>query len=70
VSNYAYLLLPSPQSGRVMDHHLQCKGCGYWYGGEDYGYGPCQVKQQRADARFITFGQHPCDEPEVTEGSD
>jgi len=53
-----------------MDHHLQCKGCGYWYGGEDYGYGPCQVKQQRADARFITFGQHPCDEPEVTEGSD
>ncbi len=44
---------------------LLCKGCAYWYGGEDFGYGPCQVKLQRGDRAHLTHGQHPCDEPEV-----
>ncbi len=49
----------------LMAKGLLCKGCAYWYGGEDFGYGPCQVKLQRGDRAHLTHGQHPCDEPEV-----
>jgi len=33
-----------------------------WYGEENKGWGPCSIKHQRGDVRFITFGGHQCDE--------
>ena len=33
-----------------------------WYGEENKGWGPCSIKHQRGDVRFITFGGHLCDE--------
>lgn len=44
---------------------LHCKDCRYWYGAEDDEYGPCQIKNARGDAKFVTFGHHPCDEPQA-----
>ena len=41
---------------------LQCRDCPLWYGEEDRGWGPCSIKHQRGDMRFITFGAHACDE--------
>ncbi|MHB8587019.1 MAG: hypothetical protein ACYDDF_14415 [Thermoplasmatota archaeon] len=39
--------------------------CRYWYGAEDDEFGPCQLKTARADSRFVTFGEHDCDEPQA-----
>lgn len=44
---------------------LRCASCRYWYGAEDDEYGPCQLKHQRNESRFITFGGHVCDEPQA-----
>jgi hypothetical protein len=41
---------------------LRCRDCPMWYGAEDEGWGPCQLKQQRADQRYLTYGGHECDE--------
>lgn len=41
---------------------LHCRDCPLWYGEEDRGWGPCSIKHQRGDARYITFGGHDCDE--------
>ncbi len=41
---------------------LHCRDCPLWYGEEDRGWGPCSIKHQRGDIRFITFGAHACDE--------
>lgn len=41
---------------------LHCRDCPLWYGEEDRGWGPCSIKHQRGDMRFITFGAHACDE--------
>ncbi|HVL88108.1 MAG TPA: high-potential iron-sulfur protein [Candidatus Thermoplasmatota archaeon] len=41
---------------------LHCRDCRLWYGAENDEYGPCQIKQSRGDARFVTFGNHRCDE--------
>ena len=41
---------------------LHCPRCPLWYGAENDEYGPCQVKHARGDARFVTFGNHACDE--------
>ncbi|MGQ0536125.1 MAG: high-potential iron-sulfur protein [Methanobacteriota archaeon] len=43
---------------------LHCKDCVFWYGAEDDEYGPCSIKHQRGDARFVTYGSHGCDEKE------
>ena len=51
-----------------MAKELRCKDCAFWYGGEDFGFGPCQVKLQRGDKEYITHGQHDCDEPAVKGG--
>jgi len=51
--------------GRSMDQAgapLHCRDCRLWYGAENDEYGPCQIKQSRGDARFVTFGNHRCDE--------
>ena len=39
-----------------------CKDCRFWYGAEDDGFGPCALKHQRNDERYITYGYHRCDE--------
>ena len=44
---------------------LLCKDCRYWYGAEDDEYGPCQLKNARGDAKFVTFGHHKCDETQA-----
>ncbi len=41
---------------------LFCRDCPLWYGEEDRGWGPCSIKHQRGDIRYITFGGHSCDE--------
>jgi hypothetical protein len=41
---------------------LRCRDCPVWYGAEDNGWGPCSIKHQRADRRFLTHGAHVCDE--------
>jgi hypothetical protein len=41
---------------------LHCPDCPLWYGAENDEYGPCQVKHARGDERFVTFGNHACDE--------
>ncbi len=41
---------------------LRCKDCPQWYGGEDYGLGPCRLKRARGADRYVTYGQHACDE--------
>jgi hypothetical protein len=41
---------------------LHCRDCPMWYGEENKGWGPCSIKHQRGDVRFITFGGHLCDE--------
>lgn len=51
----------APVRGTLAELH--CKECRYWYGAEDDEYGPCQIKQSRGDRRFVTFGEHACDEP-------
>jgi hypothetical protein len=41
---------------------LHCRDCPLWYGEENRGWGPCSIKHQRGDIRYITFGGHECDE--------
>jgi hypothetical protein len=41
---------------------LHCRDCPMWYGGEDDGWGPCSLKHQRGDVRYLTHGSHVCDE--------
>ena len=41
---------------------LRCKDCRYWYGAEDDSAGPCSLKHQRGDGRYLTWGSHTCDE--------
>lgn len=41
---------------------LHCRDCPMWYGGEDEGWGPCSLKHQRGDERYLTHGRHLCDE--------
>ena len=53
-----------------MSKELRCKDCGRWYGGEDEGFGPCSVKRNRGDPKYITFGAHLCDEPSVVGDTD
>ena len=53
---------------------LHCLDCPMWYGAEDDGWGPCSIKHQRGDVRFLTFGGHLCDEgyvppPNATRGT-
>lgn len=50
---------PSPGSDAVT---LHCRDCPMWYGGEDEGWGPCSLKHQRGDERYLTHGRHLCDE--------
>lgn len=53
----------SPDPGEFPDlPPLHCRDCPLWYGEEDRGWGPCSIKNQRGDVRFITFGTHTCDE--------
>lgn len=47
---------------RPMGSDLHCLDCPMWYGAEDDGWGPCSIKHQRGDVRFLTFGGHACDE--------
>jgi len=39
-----------------------CMDCECWYGNEDDEYGPCTVKHRRGDRRYVTHGDHKCDE--------
>lgn len=48
---------------------MKCKDCEYWYGADDYDYGPCSIKHARGDKKFITHGFHECDEFENKEGN-
>ena len=57
------MAIPNPPSPGIPTLH--CKDCRFWYGAEDDEYGPCQLKNQRRDPKFVTFGHHPCDEPEA-----
>jgi hypothetical protein len=41
---------------------LRCRDCPMWYGAEDDGWGPCSLKHQRGDVRYLTHGSHVCDE--------
>jgi len=41
---------------------LHCRDCPMWYGAEDDGWGPCSLKHQRGDVRYLTHGSHLCDE--------
>ena len=50
---------PVPAKGEEV---LHCRDCPMWYGEENKGWGPCSIKHQRGDVRFITFGGHECDE--------
>jgi len=40
----------------------RCKNCDQWYGAEDEEYGPCRIKHARGDKRYMTHGDHSCDE--------
>ena len=51
-----------PPKPTMTEKALQCKDCPQWYGGEDFGLGPCRLKRARAADRYITYGQHACDE--------
>lgn len=42
----------------------RCRDCDKWYGSEDEEYGPCMYKHLRGEERFVTHGDHECDEPE------
>jgi hypothetical protein len=42
----------------------RCKDCDKWYGQEDDEYGPCMYKHLRKDPRYVTYGDHECDEIE------
>jgi hypothetical protein len=48
---------------------LHCLDCPMWYGAEDDGWGPCSIKHQRGDVRFLTYGGHACDEGYVPPGT-
>jgi hypothetical protein len=53
----------SPRKSRLRGlPGLRCRDCPMWYGAEDDGWGPCSIKHQRGDVRFLTFGGHACDE--------
>jgi len=41
---------------------MRCKDCEKWYGAEDDDYGPCSIKHARGDKKYITHGDHRCDE--------
>ena len=41
---------------------LYCRDCEQWYGEEDDGYGPCNIKLVKGYKRHVTFGGHACDE--------
>ncbi len=49
-------------------HH--CRDCDKWYGSEDEEFGPCMYKHLRGDERFVTRGDHECDEPEELKARD
>ncbi|MEM4657559.1 MAG: hypothetical protein QXX77_03950 [Candidatus Methanosuratincola sp.] len=49
---------------------MRCKSCEKWYGAEDDDYGPCSIKHARGDKKFITHGEHVCDEIYKNTGSD
>lgn len=49
-------------AGSAPAPRLRCRSCPVWYGAEDDGWGPCSIKHQRGDGRFLTHGSHPCDE--------
>lgn len=62
---------PPPDSPSTLSHSsstetaetpLRCRDCPMWYGGEDDGWGPCSLKHQRGDVRYLTHGSHVCDE--------
>ena len=44
------------------ERQLHCRDCRYWYGAEDEGLGPCSLKHQRGEAKYLTWGSHLCDE--------
>ncbi len=52
--------------GQLPRAHL-CKDCDRWYGQEDDEYGPCMYKHLRKEKRYVTYGQHECDEEEELE---
>ena len=47
---------------------LHCRQCPLWYGAEDEGWGPCSIKHQRGDERYLTYGGHECDEGYIPPG--
>lgn len=47
---------------------FKCKSCDKWYGAEDDDYGPCSIKHARGDKKFITHGEHDCDEIPANRG--
>ncbi|MDH7555311.1 MAG: hypothetical protein ACQXXL_01525 [Candidatus Methanosuratincola sp.] len=49
---------------------MRCKSCEKWYGAEDDDYGPCSIKHARGDKKFITHGEHVCDEIYRDKGSE
>jgi hypothetical protein len=53
---------PGPRYERGSGIGLKCLDCPMWYGAEDDGWGPCSIKHQRGDVRFLTHGSHLCDE--------
>lgn len=48
-----------------MARELRCKDCKYWYGAEDEGVGPCSLKHQRGESKYLTWGSHACDEEDA-----
>lgn len=52
----------APEEARRRRGPLVCRDCPMWYGAEDDGWGPCSIKHQRGDVRFLTYGGHDCDE--------
>ncbi len=58
-------MTPAPIGTSVGKAEHRCKDCRYWYGAEDDEYGPCQLKNARGDAKFVTYGHHDCDETQA-----
>ena len=51
---------------KLPQKHL-CKDCDKWYGQEDDEYGPCMYKNRRREKKYVTYGEHECDESEELE---
>ena len=49
---------------RQLPRPHQCKDCDKWYGQEDDEYGPCSYKNLRKEKKYLTYGNHECDEAE------